>query len=423
MENKPSARIITLGCRLNHADSALLAGRLQSAGYTLTDDSSADAELIIVNCCAVTQEAETKSRKMIARLRRLHPGARIIAAGCAAEADPVPLLNAGADKILTNPGKKEPFADVCGVKSSTLTPDNFRENAFSSFPFRTRAFIKVQEGCDNFCTYCIVPKLRGPSRSREFNECIADCRKSIENGIPEIVLTGVNTGNYCDGGHSLRDLVCAVSGIEGNFRIRFSSTEPHPGDLTLPQLIADNSRLCRFLHVSMQHGSDNILRKMGRRYSAEEFAAYVEAARKLVPDIHIGTDFIVGFPGETEKDFTDALELLKKINFANIHGFAYSPRPGTPAAKMAGRPAPQAVKERMDELLRAADESAKKFALSQCGKTLPVIFEQLDRRSGKLTGWSDNYLEVAVDPCGTDCGKIVNIEAKRENLRLLNDNA
>ena len=251
MENKPSARIVTLGCRLNHADSALLVSRLQSAGYALTDDSSADAELIIVNCCAVTREAETKSRKMIARLRRSHPGARIIAAGCAAEADPEPLLSAGADKILTNPGKKDPFADVCGVKSSTLSPDNFRENAFASFPFRTRAFIKVQEGCDNFCTYCIVPKLRGPSRSREFDECIADCRRSIENGIPEIVLTGVNTGNYRDGGHTLGDLVRAVSGIGGDFRIRFSSTEPHPGDLTLPQLIAENSRLCRFLHVSM----------------------------------------------------------------------------------------------------------------------------------------------------------------------------
>ena len=372
MTQGKSARIVTLGCRLNHADTALLTARLAEAGYAVCDDPARPVDLIVVNTCAVTAEAEAKSRRQILRLRRENPGARIIAAGCAVEVDPAPLLRAGADTVLTNPDKKHVFDSPGGLKSRELPVDNFYEKTLSTFPFRSRAFIKVQEGCDNFCSYCIVPVVRGASRSRDLEETVADCRRNIEAGFPEIVLTGVNTCNYFDHGCDLAGLIARISAIEGDFRIRLSSTEPHPGDLTLPELIAANKKVCRFLHVSMQHGSDRILKLMNRRYDAAGFADFTAEIKKLVPDIHLGTDFIVGFPGETEADFSEALRLVKKIGFANVHCFAYSPRPGTPAAEMPGRVHPDAVKERMNELRRIAADSARDFVLSQCGKRVPV---------------------------------------------------
>ena len=415
MTSAKRARIVTLGCRLNHADSALLTARLERAGYELCDTPGVPVELMLVNTCAVTAEAEAKSRRQILRLRRENPGAMIVAAGCAVELNPEALLRAGADQVLTNPDKKHDFSSAPGLKSREIGDGNFAERTFSSFPFRSRAFIKVQEGCDNFCTYCIVPVVRGASRSRDFDEAVADCRKNVEEGFPEIVLTGVNTCNYLDQGKDFSELIKAVAALPGEFRIRLSSTEPHPGDMRLPQLMAQEKKLCRFLHLSIQHGSDRILQKMNRRYTAGEFADFVFQARKLVPGIHIGTDFIVGFPGESEKDFLEAMELLTKIGFANIHGFPYSPRPGTPAAAMPDQVHPDAVKERMQELRRITAVSAQKFAASQCGKVLPVIFERAN--GGRLYGWSDNYLEISVPEGSAECGKIVDVLAEKENIR------
>ena len=414
---KKTARIVTLGCRLNHADTALLSARLEAAGYILCENPEVPVDLILVNTCAVTAEAEAKSRRQILRLRRENPDAEIIAAGCAVELNKAALLDAGANLALTNPDKKHDFSLASGVKSREIAVENFCENSLSSFPFRSRAFIKVQEGCDNFCSYCIVPVVRGASRSRDFAEVVADCRKNIEAGFPEIVLTGVNTCNYFDRGHDLAGLIREISAIPGEFRIRLSSTEPHPGDLSLLELMAENPKICRFLHLSMQHGCDRILKLMNRRYTAAEFAEFVANARKMVPDIHIGTDFIVGFPGETEEDFSEAMQLVSQINFANIHCFAYSPRPGTVAAGLPGRVSPAVVRERMERLRQISEVSSRSFALSQCGKTLPVIFERYVK--GKAVGWSDNYLEIAVEKNNIPLRQIVEIQASKANIRHL----
>lgn len=414
---KKTARIVTLGCRLNHADTALLTARLEAAGYVLCENPEVPVDLILVNTCAVTAEAEAKSRRQILRLRRENPDAEIIAAGCAVELNKAALLDAGANLALTNPDKKHDFSLASGVKSREIAVENFCENSLSSFPFRSRAFIKVQEGCDNFCSYCIVPVVRGASRSRDFAEVVADCRKNIEAGFPEIVLTGVNTCNYFDRGHDLAGLIREISAIPGDFRIRLSSTEPHPGDLSLLELMAENPKICRFLHLSMQHGCDRILKLMNRRYTAAEFAEFVANARKMVPDIHIGTDFIVGFPGETGEDFSEAMQLVSQMNFANIHCFAYSPRPGTVAAGLPGRVPPAVVWERMERLRQISEASSRSFALSQCGKTLPVIFERYVK--GKAVGWSDNYLEIAVEKNNIPLRQIVEIQASKENIRHL----
>lgn len=410
------ARVITLGCRLNHADTALLNSRLQQAGYTLIgDESISSPDLIVLNSCAITAEAERKSRQQLRKLKREYPRATIAITGCAAEADPQRSKECGADIIWTNPDKKTVFQKCAGTLSKDLPQKNFSENTFAEFPFRTRAFIKIQEGCDNNCSYCIVPAVRGKSRSRDFAECLADCRHAIENGFPEIVLTGVNTCNYCDEDKNLAALIRQVALLPGNFRIRLSSTEPHPDDLILPHLIADPAnRLCRFLHLSMQHGSDRILQAMYRKYTAEQFMDFVRKTREIVPDIHIGTDFIVGFPGETDDDFAQLLQVAENVQFANIHAFAYSPRPGTPAAELPGRVAPDVVKKRMQLLRSAARKSARAFAETQIGKTLPVIFE---RKTGNtLHGWSDNYLAVTAPAEQYPCGMVVNIVADEKNL-------
>lgn len=409
------AVIITLGCRLNHADTALLSARLKNAGYELHDDCAVKPDLIVLNSCAITAEAERKSRQQIRRLRREYPAAQIAVAGCAAELSPEKFRECGADIILTNPDKKLFPAQIAGRKSREENAENFCERSFSAFPFRTRAFIKIQEGCDNFCSYCIVPYVRGASRSRNFAECIADCRQAVNAGFPEIVLTGVNTCNYFDDGKDLAALIKEVSAIPGEFRIRLSSTEPHPGDMGIIDLMADPAnKLCRFLHLSMQHGSDPVLKAMRRNYTSEKFIGFVENIRRQVPDIHIGSDFIVGFPGETDTDFQRLLEVVNSVKFANIHAFAYSIRPGTPAAAMPGQIHAGTVRERMKQLSCAAAAAAAGFARSQIGKTLPVIFEQ--SRRGMLHGWSDNYLSVTVPENDFPTGKIICVKANEKNL-------
>ncbi len=410
------ALVMTLGCRLNHADTALLNSRLIKSGYTLIgDDKTSSPDLIVLNSCAITAEAERKSRQQIRKLKREYPNAVIAAAGCAAEADPDKMRDCGADFVWTNPDKKTIFHKCSGTLSKELPPENFMENSFAEFPFRTRAFIKIQEGCDNNCSYCIVPTVRGKSRSRDFAESVADCRHAIDNGFPEIVLTGVNTCNYSDHGKQLPDLIRQIAALPGDFRIRLSSTEPHPDDLTLPELIADpTNRLCRFLHLSMQHGSDRILQAMSRKYTAEQFVDFVRKVRETVPGIHIGTDFIVGFPGESDEDFEKLLSVAETVNFANIHAFAYSPRPGTTAAGLPGRIHPNVVKKRMQKLRDTASKSALDFAVSQIGKTLPVIFER--ENSGLIHGWSDNYLAVTAPAGEFPCGRVVNVIADEKNL-------
>lgn len=409
------AVIITLGCRLNHADTALLSSRLKQVGYELAESCAENPALIILNSCAITAEAERKSRQQIRKLRREHPFARIIIAGCAAEIDPDQFIACGADEAWSNNDKKLFPGEVTGQKSRSLPTENFCENDFSEFPFRTRAFIKIQEGCDNFCSYCIVPYVRGASRSRKFAECVNDCRHAVEQGFPEIVLTGVNTCNYKDDGKDLPALIREIASIPGEFRIRLSSTEPHPGDTTLPELMADpENKLCRFLHLSMQHGSNKILRSMRRNYTAEQFIDFAGKIKQMVPGIHIGSDFIVGFPGESDADFAALLEVVNTVKFANIHSFAYSRRPGTPAATMPGQIAPETVRYRMKQLSAAAEKSALEFAVSQFGKTLPVIFENV--RNNLLHGWSDNYLPVALPPGMHSPGKIVMVNYDKNSL-------
>lgn len=385
------AFIHTLGCRLNNADSALLNFRLLQAGYTLSKKLTEDTALIIINSCCVTAEAGRKSIQFARKARKNCPHAKIIFTGCAAKDDSN--MELPVDIIVKD---KKSIPQIIDNKNINTIEDKdiFTEAAYGEFPFQSRAFLKIQEGCNNFCTYCIVPYTRGRERSRSFDEVIADAEHAISNNFHELILTGVNTCQYFDNGRTLSDLIRKIASLKGDFRIRLSSTEPKMDNIELLKVIADPAnRVCRFLHLSMQHASDNILKKMNRHYSFAQYADFVGKARELIPGIHIGTDIIAGFPQESDEDFDICCERTRSLGFANAHIFSYSKREGTPAAVMTGQISPEIIRKRAEILRNIAAESSLKFVQSFDNKELPVIFE-LQKKDGFFHGWSDNYIEV-----------------------------
>ena len=406
-----NAAVFTLGCRLNQADSALICDRLKSDGWEIVRPEYAGTiDLLIVNTCTVTAAASRKSRQATRRFRAKHPEACILVTGCSTEIEKSAWSKEEAvDIILTNPEKKQissllkDFLNKKSISSGkTFSIDQpleiFKEKVGGNFPFKSRAFLKVQEGCNNFCTYCIVPYARGPERSRDWDEVTADFKQFIAKGFEEIVLTGVNICAYNDQGRTLNDLIEALCKIPGKFRIRLSSTEPHPKNIDLLKTIAKNPTVCRFLHLSLQHGCDEILKAMGRKYTTSEFASFIKEARRLIPGIHLGTDIIVGFPGETEEYFEQEIEFVKKMNFSNIHIFTYSKREKTPAATMPDQVPGNIANERRLRLVEIADKMKIDFIKSQLGKTLPVLFERKNK-AGYFQGWSDNYINfICNDP-------------------------
>ncbi len=422
------AILFTLGCRLNAADSALLISRLERANFRVVESAPpGSAALVVVNSCTVTAEAARKSRQAVRRFRAAHPDAFIVVTGCSAELDrELHLADGAADLVLSNPEKREIGPRILEALSglpahhrAALSLEEpvsaFAENAESRFPFRSRAFLKIQEGCDNYCTYCIVPYARGHERSRRFDEVIEDCRRAVGAGFPELVLTGVNTCAYRDAGRNLGALVREICAIEGDFRVRLSSTEPHPANRELIDVIASEPKVCRFLHLALQHGSDRILERMNRHYRRAEYADFVREARERIPDLHLGSDLIVGFPGEGEEEFADSCAFVESMRFANLHIFTYSPRRGTPAAEMPDRVPPEVARRRYRQLRELAERSRRAFAQSQCGRELPVIFETVDS-AGFARGWSDNYLPIRLPASEAVFDRIVPILVTPERV-------
>ena len=412
------AYIHTLGCRLNSADSALLNFRLLQNNYSLVKNLSPDVSLIIINSCCVTAEAGRKSAQFARKARKECPFAKIIFTGCAAEIEE----NTAAlpVDIIVKDKKTIPQLFENKIVANTEKTDIFTENAFGEFPFQSRAFLKIQEGCNNFCTYCIVPYTRGRERSRNFEEVIADARHTLAKGFKELILTGVNTCQYYDNGRTLCDVIRKIASLGDDFRIRLSSTEPKMDNIELLKVMAEpENKVCRFLHLSMQHASDNILKKMNRHYSFAQYADFGAQARELIPGIHIGTDIIAGFPGESDEDFAICCERTRSLKFANIHVFSYSKRQGTPAAVMPGQIPPDIIKARAKRLQQIADEDAVKFVQQFNNKELPVIFE-LRKKDGFYHGWSDNYIEVLQkSPEAPGCIENVAVEQKNAQDTIL----
>ena len=428
----------TIGCRLNQADTALIFDRLEKEGFKVVENNyDGEIGILIINSCTVTSSAAQKSRSAVRKFRKKHPECCIVLTGCSAEVDTeMWQKELGVNLVVPNSEKQQLvryldqyFAERDDVADSliisvnehihtTSNHDNFAENANTANYFKSRAFLKIQEGCNNFCSYCIVPYARGRERSRELAELEQDFRQLLKQGYKEIILTGVNVSSYFDKktGKTLVDLVEYLANIEGDFRIRLSSTEPHKNNKNLLPMMAINPKVCKFLHLSLQHGSDRILEQMNRHYSTAEYAEFVAEARSLMPNIHIGTDVIVGFPGETDKDFAESCKFIKKIGFANIHIFTYSPRKGTPAATFKNQVSKNLAKERYNLLNEIAKASAKNYVQKQLGKMLRVLFEDYSE-TGIVSGWSDNYVRVK---CQTTAENEITLEKELYNVEIVN---
>ncbi|MEM4248377.1 MAG: tRNA (N(6)-L-threonylcarbamoyladenosine(37)-C(2))-methylthiotransferase MtaB [Candidatus Nanoarchaeia archaeon] len=414
---KPKALIMTIGCRLNQADSALLAARLESIGYEIIskNDSQDIPSLIVINTCAVTASASQKSRQALRNLRKKYPEAKIIVAGCAPVVEMKEWQNEKvADIVIGNEDKKKiaeiilaNFAIKTQSEISSPIGEKFSENTFAVYPFRSRAFLKIQEGCNANCTYCIVPRARGPERSRNIDEIFCEFRNLIAQGFKEIILTGVNICAFKYENYTLSRLVKTLASEPGAFRIRLSSTEPDIELENIIEIIKNTPKICRFLHIPLQHGTDEILKRMGRKYSASDFANFATSAVNRIPGLHIGTDIITGFPGETEVLFQKSYDFIESLPLANLHIFRFSPRKGTPAANFPDQIPQRIAKERAEKLAELEKKLSSRFLDSQIGQTLPVLIEKAGRLA---SGWSDNYTKVFSDKCSAEKGAIVRLK-------------
>ena len=400
------ASLHTLGCRLNQADSARLAADLLANGFELVPWGE-PAELLVINSCAVTGVAAQKTRQTLSQARKRNPNAYIILCGCAAtdpELTSSPTAHA-ADLLLPNPKPNSliPFLPN-ELKHISGTPagldakvsalhEGFTLPGTGVFPERTRANLKIQDGCNFRCTYCIVPQMRGPARSRDLDDILRETRELLDHGFREIVLTGVNIAYYQNSDHDLADLVAKLVRLPGDFRIRLGSTEPGPVLDKLIGIMKSEPKLCRFLHLPLQNGDSEILRRMARRYTTTQYAETVNRAANEIPGVCLGTDVMVGFPGEDDAAFQRCYDFLDSLPLGLMHVFCYSPRPGTPAATWPNRPAPSVAHEREARLLELAKAKAEAFAQSQLGTTTQVLMETGQPANH---GWSDNYLKVVL---------------------------
>ena len=394
--------ITTLGCKVNQFETQAMETMLSSLGYTSTKDG--DADVIIVNTCAVTAESGRKSRQALRRLKGENPDALVAVCGCFSQISPEKMEELGADIIYGSGDRKMLVEDIHRImqcrEQVRHVDDPFQRRVFETLPAgamdgRTRAYIKIQDGCDNFCTYCVIPYARGRVRSMPVSEAAAQARELAEQGFAEIVVTGIEIASY---GKDLRDgsclagVVAAVADAAPGARIRLGSIEPTVVTDAFCQELAQRGNICRHFHLSLQSGCDRTLKNMHRKYDTKRFYEAVELLRQYFPGCALTADLITGFPGETEQDHADTLAFLQRCAFVSMHVFPYSQRPGTKAAAMEGQ-LTHAVKDaRAREAQRLAKAMEQEYLQSCVGQILPVLFET--ENENYWHGHADNYCEV-----------------------------
>ncbi|MBQ3803534.1 MAG: tRNA (N(6)-L-threonylcarbamoyladenosine(37)-C(2))-methylthiotransferase MtaB [Oscillospiraceae bacterium] len=401
--------ISTLGCKVNQFETQAMEERLQRDGHFPIVPGE-QAEAVIVNTCAVTAESGRKSRQMIRRLRDENPGAVLAVCGCYAQLSPEENAEIGAD-VIFGTGDRMAFVDAVeravesgGSEQKIDRP--FSRKALELLPAgavsgRTRAMLKVQDGCRNFCTYCIIPYVRGSLRSMPVDHAAAEARRLAEEGFRELVITGIEVASYgldLDGSPTLADLVEAVAAGSGNMRLRLGSLEPTIITEDFCRRLAATGKVCRHFHLSLQSGCDRTLKAMNRKYDTAFFLERTELLRQYFPGCALTGDLITGFPGETEEDHAQTLDFLRRCAFSELHVFPYSRRPGTPADRLPGQLTHAAKNRRAHEAKAVSEETGRLFREACVGQVLPVLFES--RENGGCVGHSDTYLRVLVPEQG-----------------------
>ena len=395
-------KVVTLGCRTNQYESQAYTDQLRSMGYVLAQEEES-ADVCIVNTCTVTESADSSSRHQIRQLLRENPQAKVAVTGCMAESAPDVIRSIDPRiQLVPNARKEELLADLL-PEEDTLPEFNIK-----TFDSHTRAFLKVQDGCDSFCTYCIIPYVRGRSRSRQIPEILEEVKGLIAAGYKEVVLTGINIGDF-DGGGRLADLVRAVDQLPGLQRLRISSIDPDEVDDDLADAVLNGKTTCPSMHIVLQSGSNVILKRMNRKYTRQVFLDTMEKMVRQKPDFTATTDVIVGFPGESEADLSDTMDVIRQSRFAKVHVFPYSSRKRTRAALYPNQWSAEVIRERKQKVLRAAEQTAYLLREQFVGRRMPVLLEG-EEEKGWLSGHTENFLRVSVPAKGFCANEIVECE-------------
>lgn len=410
---------LTLGCKVNQYDSDAMRTLFIRNGYTQAGEDD-DADVYVVNTCSVTSIGDRKSRQMVRRIRRAHPSAIIAVAGCYAQLAPEVFEKMGDVDVIVGIQNRSHIVDYVeeamhrtDKKPLNETVDIMKVDHFENMSVdisgevRTRAFVKVQEGCDNYCTFCIIPYARGKLKSRLQKDAVDEIRKLVSQGYREVVLTGIHLGNYgkdLHDGTSLATLVAELVKIPDLLRIRLGSVESVELSEDLISIMQNEPKVCRHLHLPIQSGSDAVLKGMNRHYRLPQFKKLISELREKVPGIALTTDLIVGFPGETEENFRETLETLKEIRFSGIHVFPYSRRTGTPAASYPNQVTNEVKKERVHRVQELEKDIALDYRKQFMGQVVHVLAEEM--KDGFFEGLTDEYIRVSIRDSHIERGKM-----------------
>ncbi len=424
MENEQKVAFTTLGCKLNFSETSGIASQFNSAGYVRVD-ANKKADVYVINTCTVTEIANKKSKQAIKKLIKINPEAKIVVVGCYSQLKPNEVANIeGVDLVLGSENKFEIINEIKNLqpnsKPKIIVNDNTLEKSFTpsySYGDRTRSFLKVQDGCDYFCSYCTIPKVRGRSRNNSIKATVEKANEVVSKGVKEIILTGVNIGDF--GKATNEDffwLVKALDKVNGLERLRISSIEPNLLTEDILEFVSKSSVIVPHFHIPLQCGTDNLLRLMRRRYTTSLYKKRVDKIKTLMPDACIAADVIVGVPGETDDEFLKACNFIKSIDVSYLHIFTYSERENTMAAKMPNK-VPMAIRKQRSKVMhQIADEKQKIFHKKHLNTVRKVLFEAHQNR-GVMHGFTDNYIKVEIPYNKQLINKTINVylESLTEN--------
>jgi len=405
----------TLGCRLNQYETEALASQFKKNGFKIVEFEN-PADVYIINSCTVTNQSDRKSRNISEQAYRTNKNALQIVTGCMSPNQKSILQGKGHVNYLIDNDKKSSLYQLVDahVRGEILAPEALKKDNFAYAPtekvFRTRSFVKVQDGCDNFCTFCIIPFVRGRAISRSVDDIVKNVQSSIGQGYKEVILTGVNIGRYQNKEMNFEGLLEKIVAIPGDFRIRISSLEPDGLTDKFPQLM-QHPKITPHLHLCLQSGSDRILLKMKRMYGLKSYIKLIHQLRDAVPDINLTTDIMVGFPDETEKDFQASIAVVKELGFSHVHTFKYSRREGTRADRMPDQIPEQEKNRRSKNIREISEENKEKYFKTMTGKNQRVLIEKVNKKTNTARGYGEHYIPVIIENGGNlQPDSFVNVE-------------
>ncbi|MDR7870184.1 MAG: tRNA (N(6)-L-threonylcarbamoyladenosine(37)-C(2))-methylthiotransferase MtaB [Tissierellaceae bacterium] len=419
----------TLGCKVNQYETEAMEKMFEDNGYTIVNEEEV-ADVYVINTCTVTNLSDRKSRQFIRRVKKVNADSVVAVVGCYSQVAADEVENIEGVDVIIGTSDRNRVVELCekakaqnqkiNIVRSIKTYDEFEEINVDDIKSMTRAYIKIQDGCNQFCSYCIIPYARGPIRSRQIYDIIEETEKLANSGFKEVILTGIHIASYGKdlGDIRLGDVIREIAKVDGIERIRLSSVEPNLITEEFMEILVNSNKVCDHFHLSLQSGSDSILKRMNRKYTTDEFRENVDIIRKYMPNAGITTDIIVGFPGETEEEFEETLKFVKNIGFSRIHVFKYSPRKGTPAAKFEDQIHGSIKSDRSERLIKLGEELMNEFSSKYIGNPVEVLFEE--EKDGYYEGYTTNYIRVKTYSDKDVVGKLVNVDITNfENEHLV----